>query len=103
MRTKAILARVGEIQARQFDLVSAGTLAVDRLVGDAFADDDALLHGPWLPQTCLRSARRSWSSSRAMSWTGQPGSIAAAASPTRSAASGATFWRTSASATMPSS
>ena len=34
----------GEIQARQFDLVSAGTLAVDRQVGDVVVDDyDALL------------------------------------------------------------
>jgi protease I len=34
----------GEIQARQFDLVSAGTLPVDRLVADASVDDyDALL------------------------------------------------------------
>src|SRR5262249_54518774 len=34
----------GEIQARQFDLVQAGTLAVDRLVADAPVDDyDALL------------------------------------------------------------
>lgn len=34
----------GEIQARQFDLVSAGTLAVDRQVGDVAVDDyDALL------------------------------------------------------------
>lgn len=34
----------GEIQARQFDLISAGTLAVDRQVSDASAADyDALL------------------------------------------------------------
>lgn len=34
----------GEIEARQFDLVSAGTFAVDRLVSDASVDDyDALL------------------------------------------------------------
>ncbi len=34
----------GEIQARQFDLVSAGTLSVDREVSDASADEyDALL------------------------------------------------------------
>src|SRR5258708_20239857 len=34
----------GEIQARQFDLVPAGTLAVDRLVSDATPQDyDALL------------------------------------------------------------
>jgi protease I len=34
----------GEIQARQFDLVPAGTLAVDRQIGDARPDDyDALL------------------------------------------------------------
>ncbi len=34
----------GEIQARQFDLISAGTLAVDRVVTDAKVDDyDALL------------------------------------------------------------
>jgi protease I len=34
----------GEIQARQFDMVSAGTIAVDRLVSDAKPDDyDALL------------------------------------------------------------
>jgi len=34
----------GEIQARQFDLVSAGTLSVDREVADASADEyDALL------------------------------------------------------------
>src|ERR1700704_6596910 len=34
----------GEIQARQFDLVSAGTFPVDRLVSDASADQyDALL------------------------------------------------------------
>jgi protease I len=34
----------GEIQARQFDLVSAGTLPVDRLVSEARADEyDALL------------------------------------------------------------
>jgi protease I len=34
----------GEIQARQFDLVSAGTFSVDKLVTDASPDDyDALL------------------------------------------------------------
>lgn len=34
----------GEIEARQFDMISAGTLAVDRLVSDASVDDyDALL------------------------------------------------------------
>jgi protease I len=34
----------GEIQARQFDMVSAGTLPVDRLVSDASVDEyDALL------------------------------------------------------------
>jgi protease I len=34
----------GEIQARQFDLVSAGTFSVDREVSDASADEyDALL------------------------------------------------------------
>jgi protease I len=34
----------GEIEARQFDMVSAATLAVDRLVSDASVDDyDALL------------------------------------------------------------
>lgn len=34
----------GEIQARQFDLISAGTLAVDRVLTDAKVDDyDALL------------------------------------------------------------
>ncbi|MGH4007952.1 MAG: hypothetical protein ACRDTH_07305 [Pseudonocardiaceae bacterium] len=36
----------GEIEARQFDMISAGTLAVDRLVSDASVDDyDALLLG----------------------------------------------------------
>ena len=36
--------RGGEIQARQFDLVSAGTFSVDKLVTDASPDDyDALL------------------------------------------------------------
>jgi deglycase len=35
---------LGEIEARQFDMVSAATLAVDRLVSDALVDDyDALL------------------------------------------------------------
>lgn len=34
----------GEIEARQFDMVAAGTLAVDRQVSDASVDDyDALL------------------------------------------------------------
>jgi protease I len=34
----------GEIEARQFDMVSAATLAVDRVVSDASVDDyDALL------------------------------------------------------------
>jgi len=28
----------GEIQARQFDMISAGTIAVDWVVGDARAD-----------------------------------------------------------------
>lgn len=33
----------GEIEARQFDRVSAGTIAVDRLVSDAVVDDYAAL------------------------------------------------------------
>jgi len=43
-RTELLSLHPGEIQARQFDLVSAGTLPVDRLVTDASVDDyDALL------------------------------------------------------------
>jgi hypothetical protein len=59
----------GEIQARQFDLVSAGTFSVDHLVGDASAGDyDALLL-PGAPSTRTRcgsilkpspSSSRSW-------------------------------------------
>jgi deglycase len=42
--TELLSIHPGEIQARQFDMVSAGTLAVDRLVSDAKPDDyDALL------------------------------------------------------------
>src|SRR5258708_3054611 len=42
--TELLSIHPGEIQARQFDMVSAGTLAVDRLVGDAKPDAyDALL------------------------------------------------------------
>ena len=42
--TELLSIHPGEIQARQWDIVSAGTLAVDRLVTDAKVDDyDALL------------------------------------------------------------
>ena len=42
--TDLISIHPGEIQARQFDLVSAGTFSVDREVADASADEyDALL------------------------------------------------------------
>ena len=42
--TELLSIHPGEIQARQFDLVSAGTFPVDREVADAAADDyDALL------------------------------------------------------------
>lgn len=42
--TELLSIHAGEIQARQFDLVPAGTLAVDKLVADASPDDyDALL------------------------------------------------------------
>ncbi|AEA25684.1 intracellular protease, PfpI family [Pseudonocardia dioxanivorans CB1190] len=42
--TELLSLHPGEIQARQFDLVSAGTLPVDRLVADASVDGyDALL------------------------------------------------------------
>jgi hypothetical protein len=39
-RTELLSLHPGEIQARAFDLVSAGTLPVDRLVA-------AICHGPW--------------------------------------------------------
>jgi protease I len=43
-RTELLSIHPGEIQARQFDLVSAGTFPVDRLVADASVNDyDALL------------------------------------------------------------
>lgn len=43
-RTEVLSLRPGEIQARQFDLYTAGTIPVDRLVSDAAPDDyDALL------------------------------------------------------------
>lgn len=43
-RTELLSIHPGEIKARQWDIVSAGTLAVDRLVTDAKVDDyDALL------------------------------------------------------------
>ncbi len=43
-QTELLSIHPGEIQARQFDLQSAGTFAVDRLVSDASPDDyDALL------------------------------------------------------------
>jgi protease I len=42
--TELLSIHAGEIQARQFDLVSAGTLSVDKLVTSVFPDDyDALL------------------------------------------------------------
>ena len=42
--TELLSIHPGEIQARQFDLVSAGTFSVDKLVTDASPDDyDALL------------------------------------------------------------
>ena len=42
--TELLSIHPGEIQARQFDLVSAGTFPVDKLVTDASPDDyDALL------------------------------------------------------------
>lgn len=42
--TEIISLRPGEIQARQFDMESAGTFPVDRVVADVSADDyDALL------------------------------------------------------------
>jgi hypothetical protein len=52
---------LGEIAARQFDMVSAATLAVDRLVSDASVDDyDALLLP--IPTRCASTATRSPSS-----------------------------------------
>ena len=43
-RTEVLSIHPGEIQARQFDLVSAGTFAVDKLVTEVSPDDyDALL------------------------------------------------------------
>ena len=43
-RTDLLSIHPGEIQARQFDLIAAGTFPVDRLIADASADDyDALL------------------------------------------------------------
>lgn len=43
-QTDVLSIHPGEIQARQFDLVSAGTFSVDKLVTDASPDDyDALL------------------------------------------------------------
>ena len=42
--TELLSIHAGEIQARQFDLVPAGTFPVDKLVSDASPDDyDALL------------------------------------------------------------
>ncbi len=42
--TELLSIHTGEIQARQFDLISAGTLSVDKLVTNVFPDDyDALL------------------------------------------------------------
>jgi protease I len=64
----------GEIQARQFDLVSAGTLPVDRLVSDARADDyDALLlpGGTVNPDT-LRIKPEAVEFVRAFAGTGKP-------------------------------
>ena len=55
----------GEIQARQFDLVSAGTFSVDKLVTDASPDDyDALLlpEAPLTPTSCGSTQTR-WRSS----------------------------------------
>src|SRR4051812_15822685 len=43
-QTEVLSIHPGEIQARQFDIVSAGTIAVDRQVTDASVDEyDALL------------------------------------------------------------
>ena len=42
-RTELLSIHPGEIQARQFDMVSAGTFPVDRLVTDASVDDYAAL------------------------------------------------------------
>jgi protease I len=43
-RTEVLSLHDGEIQARQMDIVSAGTIPVDKLVSDASVDDyDALL------------------------------------------------------------
>jgi protease I len=54
-RTELLSIHPGEIQARQFDLVSAGTFPVDRLVADASVNDyDALL----LPGGTRPGARR---------------------------------------------
>jgi protease I len=73
-RSELLSVHPGEIQARQFDLVSAGTLPVDRLISDARADDyDALLlpGGTVNPDT-LRIKPEAVEFVRAFAGTGKP-------------------------------
>lgn len=64
----------GEIQARQFDLVPAGTLPVDRLVSDATPDDyDALvLPGGTVNSDILRINANAVAFIKAFAQTGKP-------------------------------
>jgi deglycase len=64
----------GEIQARQFDMVSAGTLAVDRVVTDASVDDyhALLLPGGTVNPDLLRMNKDAVGFVKAFVATGKP-------------------------------
>jgi protease I len=72
--TELLSIHPGEIQARQFDLVSAATLAVDRLASDASIDDyDALLlPGGTVNPDMLRMNRDAIAFVKAFCATGKP-------------------------------
>jgi protease I len=72
--TELLSTHTGEIQARQFDLVSAGTFSVDKLVTDASPDDyDALLlPGGTVNPDQLRINPRAVAFVRAFAETGKP-------------------------------
>jgi protease I len=73
-RTEVLSLHPGEIKARQFDIETAGTIAVDRLVSDASVDeyDALLLPGGTVNPDQLRMNRDAVGFVRAFAESGKP-------------------------------
>ena len=73
-KSELISIHPGEIQARQFDLVSAGTFAVDRQIGDVTVDeyDALLLPGGTVNPDSLRISSAAVDFVRRFAGTGRP-------------------------------